>query len=400
MKCNHCGAEIADDSTFCESCGKKIENKQSSSKKKKTVLTAGIVSGAIAAIIAIVWLLVPKNNVLAYEELYPIQDQNGKWGYIDEYGSIVISPQFDYAAPFSEKLAMIFQNDKSGYIDRNGQQVIYPQFENAGDFHEGFAGVMVNGKFGFIDENGKIVIIPQFDNIHNFHEGLAAVRINEKWGYIDQTGNMVVTPRYDQAGDFYEGLAGMETNNKYGYIDKKGNTVIAPIYFAAGEFHDGLAPVKYTEGAKVVYINKKGEVVIQTGYDFAGNFSEGIAPVEIRGSDFNSDRYGYIDKTGKNITPVQYERIASKGFSGGITAALLDGSIHIIDKNGNEVNAYLCNDDADFEVLNGMIYVCWSDDGYKSTKNIWLNSSGFEVYSWVTVREAREEAADSTAFCE
>ena len=32
MKCKYCGAEIANDSTFCEFCGKKVSNADNSKK--------------------------------------------------------------------------------------------------------------------------------------------------------------------------------------------------------------------------------------------------------------------------------------------------------------------------------------------------------------------------------
>src|SRR5689334_4985835 len=94
--------------------------------------------------------------------LRPIQ-QNGKWGYIDGTGKIVIKPQFVWAEEFSEGLAA-FEND--------------------------------HGKHGYIDERGAVVIEPKFDNWTDFSEGLAAVSIDFKWGYIDRTGNWAIQPQF------------------------------------------------------------------------------------------------------------------------------------------------------------------------------------------------------------
>lgn len=59
MKCNHCGAEIADDSVFCEHCGKKIgeENTPGNSSKKKFALWIGISVAVVVAIVLTVVLL-------------------------------------------------------------------------------------------------------------------------------------------------------------------------------------------------------------------------------------------------------------------------------------------------------------------------------------------------------
>lgn len=53
MKCNHCGAETADDSVFCEHCGKKIgeANTPKNDSKKKLTLWIGIAAAAVVAIV-------------------------------------------------------------------------------------------------------------------------------------------------------------------------------------------------------------------------------------------------------------------------------------------------------------------------------------------------------------
>ena len=63
-------------------------------------------------------------------------------------------------------------------------------------------------------------------------------------------------------------------------------------------------------------------------YDFAGNFSEGLAVVEFDG------KYGYIDKTGKEIIPPKYDY--TQPFNNGVAIALKDGKIYLIDKYGKE----------------------------------------------------------------
>ena len=43
--------------------------------------------------------------------------ENGKYGYIDNQGMVVIDPQFDYASKFSEGFAYVEINRKWGNID-------------------------------------------------------------------------------------------------------------------------------------------------------------------------------------------------------------------------------------------------------------------------------------------
>jgi len=121
--------------------------------------------------------------------------QNGKYGYIDSKGKIVIQPQFDEADEFSEGLAPVRVGDKWGYIDPTGRIVIKPQYGRVGEFSEGLAAVSVpGGKEGYMDRAQRIVIQPQFDKAWPFVGGLARVKIGDKVGYIDKKGNYIWKP--------------------------------------------------------------------------------------------------------------------------------------------------------------------------------------------------------------
>jgi hypothetical protein len=57
----------------------------------------------------------------------------------------------------ANKLFLIKQNGKYGYINRAGKVIIEPQFDLADEFSEGLARIGIAGNFGYIDEAGKIV---------------------------------------------------------------------------------------------------------------------------------------------------------------------------------------------------------------------------------------------------
>ena len=97
---------------------------------------------------------------------------NGKWGFIDTSGRMVIQPQFSVplkSVPgFSEGLAAVYvQTDKVGYIDKTGKWVIQPKYADGhafGDPLYGFAYVDLVGGVGesgsvdeLIDRSGHVV---------------------------------------------------------------------------------------------------------------------------------------------------------------------------------------------------------------------------------------------------
>src|SRR6476620_6138081 len=92
----------------------------------------------------------------------------------------LVAVQLCFAQPQpGSQLFPIEKDGKSGFIDRTGKIVIPPQFDNVTGFSEGLALATRNGKKFFIDQNGKVVFEAKFDIIDNFSEGLAAVNIGQ-----------------------------------------------------------------------------------------------------------------------------------------------------------------------------------------------------------------------------
>ncbi len=81
--------------------------------------------------------------------LYPYTQDGILYGYVDLSGEWVIDPQFDFAQPFAEGLAVVSIDEKYGYVDRSGELVIAPRF----DFAESFSEV------GLAPSNSKFEII-------------------------------------------------------------------------------------------------------------------------------------------------------------------------------------------------------------------------------------------------
>jgi len=157
--------------------------------------------------------------------------QNGKWGFKDESGRVVIEPKYDYVTVHSEGLARVAEHkngkDKWGFIDKSGRYAIEPKYDYVTVHSEGLAGVEVNGKWGFIDKSGRMIIEPKYDDASrvSFKGGLAKVEVNGKWGFIDSRGRMVIEPKFITVSDFDDGKAIGQINGKWGYIDMRGNWV-------------------------------------------------------------------------------------------------------------------------------------------------------------------------------
>lgn len=290
---------------------------------------------------------------------------DGKYGYIDQKGIIVIEPQFDWADDFYEGFAQVCVNDLYGFIDKSGKMVVEPQYGMARNFSEGLAAVQVKdssnagvSRWGFIDTTGKMVIAPQFYDVSDFSEGLAQVRMGDKnpgkCGYIDKKGAIVISPLYDMAEDFVEGLAYVTIDESNRFIDPTGKTVFELYYKEydinadeVGEKNGFNAGANnYSEGLSAVWVNtdnidgewgfvdKTGKFVIEPQFFDAGDFSEGLARITNDGC--VDGMSGYIDKTGK--TKIEQKYYGAEDFSEGLAAVEnKDNKWGYIDPNGKMV---------------------------------------------------------------
>jgi len=166
-----------------------------------------------------------------YKSIYSMNNQlflvyGDKIQYIfDLNGKTLFSTKKYYLSNnYNEGLLSFNHDGKYGYIDKNGKIIIKPSFDNANQFNDGLAAVQINKNWGYIDKKGKLVIPAKFKDYQAFNNGLAAVQIEEyfdennnlqlnKWGFIDKNGNIVIKAMYEHVSDFFDNYA-LATLNK------------------------------------------------------------------------------------------------------------------------------------------------------------------------------------------
>lgn len=269
---------------------------------------------------------------------------NQEMGYLDPSGAVIIAAQFDLALPFSEGLAAVRVKDGHwGYIDPSGKMVIPPTFKDAYPFSEGLAVASLENTHGYIDKSGAFVVPPQFTGLSEdrcrFSEGLANVVRDGKWGFIDKTGAMVIEPQFHDASSFHEGLAvatavvGSRTG--WGFIDQTGAMVIKPVFSLAWRFSEGLARVRVREGGQMAFIDQTGAIVFSLpGARWAGEFSEGLVKVRLDGPK-REERWGYVDRAGAWKIEPRFE--TAETFHHGLARVMTGGKYAYIDSAGKYV---------------------------------------------------------------
>ena len=263
------------------------------------------------------------------------------YGYEDLEGNRVIDAEFLDARPFYNGRAAVRKpNAGWSFIDKEGKEIEPIEYIEVGVLSEGLLSVMNNkGKWGYVNADFEPVLPFEYDGAGNFIDGYAVVmKIDKyqrwKYGVVDKTGKEVVPIEYDVLQGFFEGLAQVQKDGKLGYIDLHNNEVL-PLgmeYNLLNNFHDGRAvcgklnPPDYDfDSFKYGYIDKSGNEVIPRIYDDADDFSEGLAKVGVGEKD--SRTYGLIDTAGNVVVPLVYEDVM---YSEGVAVVKQDGKYGIM----------------------------------------------------------------------
>lgn len=295
-----------------------------------------------------------------FSSVDPTQYAEDLEGYTTSYEDIAcdICVELPAGERFSEGLAAFKRNGKYGYMDHNGKIVIEPRFSNANEFHEGLAAV-------------------SFPN--NEKDG------SPLWGFINTKGEIIYQPLSSIIpGDFSGGLAkvfgpmkSFGEKSLEGLIDRNGNYVVPLQANYIGKVSEGLFTIARADGKGCTYYNSKVEVVLKLdGFDHCFEFSEGLAAV------YNKDGLGgYIDHNGKIAIPLSFANVGP--FKEGLAVASPGGDVKgYINKSGVFV---IQPEDrsAAWDIVHGMAIVKSRASNYFEILDLWGKKLTQQSFNWV-----------------
>ncbi len=187
---------------------------------------------------------------------------NGKWGFINNKGDVVIDPIYDYASCFYNSHALVEINGEKGAINKGGDFIIkakdkylylLPTTEN-------LFGYKTKQECGYLDyENNKVIKNRKWTAITNFNNDLASYQKDKKWGLLNKQGEILIRNKYTFPLFFYNELCIVEEDNKYGYINIDNNEIITPEYKNALPFFGKGAFVQ--DGKDWIFIDKENKMI-------------------------------------------------------------------------------------------------------------------------------------------
>lgn len=236
------------------------------------------------------------------QNLIPVQNEKGKYGYADESGNIVIKYAYDEASAFVDGRAKVRKGNKWGYIGTEGKEVIKIQFSDMNTWNGNYCkvavggsvkdGILENAKWGIIDKDGKFVLDAEYDEISPFNDGLAFITKDKKYGYITDDYKILIPCEYEAVGSFNE--KGFLWVNKGGKFDEKKD------------------PSRVKGGNFGIY-NREGKLIIPAEYKQIGTFVDYSKDANPFLSAIRSSK-DYIDKIKKIKKEGMTKRKQKPGF--------------------------------------------------------------------------------------
>ena len=187
-------------------------------------------------IIALIAVLVLVNIISIF---FVAGGKKGTLGEVKASSETIETTKQSFTFFDNNELNIISIEGKYGYMDNDGEIVIQPTFDSADEFVNGVAKVGMENKDGemkyaLIDTDGEyLVTLGTYESIGYFNAGLAVVskkidKENIRYGYIDTDGEEVIPCDLYRAGKMSDdGYAYVITAAKeHAVIDTDGDTVL------------------------------------------------------------------------------------------------------------------------------------------------------------------------------
>lgn len=315
-----------------------------------------------------------------------LHPNEGKIGFIDHQGNYVIKPQYQWIQGFKGNVAAVEMETllksadgsqynltrKLGAINTRGELIVPLEYDTVRALGDGFI-MAQNGKGWFLfDENGKSLCPEPFNQqFTDSGDGLVGYEEMRKdgspgYGFLDKSGNRLYTTVYlhNQSTSarvykdrFGEGLVWAVDKRGLMLVNREGE--VTARFTSAGvtlndemPFVNGLSAVatsfskddlNFTVRSNWGYVNTKCEWVVPGMYAEAHDFSEGLGCVKM------GKLYGFVDATGKEVIPPQFDDVGQDGFTNGLCVVSKGKKdvYYFIDSQGKRAI------DADFEAAYG-----------------------------------------------
>ena len=248
-------------------------------------------------------------------------------------------------SPLYDGLRFVREDGKSGYINMDGDIVVPIEYDMLSYFCEGVAIISKDGKYGYVDNQGNIVVSLEYEETVEFKpqsNGLAPVRKDGRWGYMENPlrsrnadGSPVIhwIDNADRLDDFYNGYAMIIRSNTFSVINLQFQEIFGGQYdYIEQAQHDNFFIVSQN-GKKGVF-RYDGTAVLPLEYDEI--YMEQMEPGVRRFRVEKDGKYGLYNLDGSVSLACIFDDIQISPDSEDIVIAAWNGCYGIVNSVGDE----------------------------------------------------------------
>jgi hypothetical protein len=284
--------------------------------------------------------------------------QNNKWALCDTLGKSLTEFKYDtiynYYYKNNEGIA-IRLSGKMGIIScKDFSEIIPPIYDTIfGGGTDQIIKVKIGNAVGLIKNLSNKTVVPvkfediELSNYNPYTEGVK-VKLNGKWGVVDTSGKEIFPIKYDNIFVYALGdslRAQVMLNNKYGWVDGTGKEIL-PIIYDEIYHREIWCCVAVRIGNKIGVVHRLGKVLIPVKYEDLARSGEGEEGGKIMAlppptkAKLNG-KWGYLDSSGKEITPFKYDKINTPCYCLTRIPVKYKGYWGFIDRSGKEVGEFI-----------------------------------------------------------
>ena len=206
-----------------------------------------------------------------------VKTKEGTFQLIDLTGKVLKSFPYAFVGNYGQGLLSFKKTEdgKFGFIDEEGRIVIEPRFTDAEPFIEGRAIVALSegneARYGLIDQKGHFVIKPNYNNLINLGENRFAVGkerqqeqpcIKSIYALGDSDGHILTGFIFNEITTFEEGVASVSDDQHTFFIDKSGRRVKhLPLVNGSGTLQVEKTMIKSEVDMRLQYFSLNGDLI-------------------------------------------------------------------------------------------------------------------------------------------
>jgi hypothetical protein len=241
-----------------------------------------------------------------------------KYGMMNNVGSIIVAPNYDYVSPTTANRFYVIQNGKYTVGDVNNNVFVQPDSANGVILGKKRIVYHYTDKVKIFDLNGNPQKTLTGLNLKSYGHSLSETEDSIKLN-TDNTVQLIslatntkkIMP-FGEAGDFNEEGIFIGKQKLYDFYDHTGKKLNTKSYYAVVNFSEGICVLQESSTSVPQLADKNFNKIKDLSTYFKGPYSEGLAYV----SNSQNNMVYYLDKKGNEVFSINAKEGSkcSKGF--------------------------------------------------------------------------------------